>query len=86
MKKQAGFSLTELLIVMAVSMVLLAGMASALCSHAKTMNMKVLKVETVHWVRTSLASMTREIQMACYRTSRRNGNLWAGQIERLSLT
>jgi Tfp pilus assembly protein PilW len=71
---------------MAVSMVLLAGMVSAFSSHAKTNNMQVLTVEIVHWARTSLASMTREIQMAGYRTFRRNGNLWAGQIERLSLT
>jgi Tfp pilus assembly protein PilW len=70
---------------MAVSMVLLAGMVSAFSSHAKTNNMQVLTVEIVHWARTSLASMTREIQMAGYRTFRRNGNLWHGQIEGLSL-
>ena len=69
MKKQAGFSLTELLIVMAVSMVLLAGIASAFTSHAKTTTMQVLTIDTVHRARTALASMTKEIRMAGYRSS-----------------
>jgi prepilin-type N-terminal cleavage/methylation domain-containing protein len=69
MKKQAGFSLTELLIVMAVSMILLAGIASAFSSHAKTTSMQVLTVDTVHRARTALASMTKDIRMAGYRTS-----------------
>ena len=69
MKKQAGFSLTELLIVMAVSMILLAGIASAFSSHAKTTSMQVLTVDTVHRARTALASMTKDIRMAGYRGS-----------------
>jgi prepilin-type N-terminal cleavage/methylation domain-containing protein len=69
LKRQAGFSLTELLIVMAVSAILLAGMASFFTSQAKTTTMQVLTVDTVHRARTALASMTREIRMAGYRTS-----------------
>ncbi len=68
MKKQAGFSLVELMIVMAVSLILLAGISSAFISHAKTTTMQVLTVDTVHRARTALASMTREIRMAGYRT------------------
>lgn len=69
MKKQAGFSLTELLIVMAVSALLLAGMASFFTSQAKTTSMQVLTVDTVHRARTALASITKEIRMAGYRSS-----------------
>lgn len=69
MKRQAGFSLVELMIVMAVSLILLAAMSSAFISHAKTTSMQVLTVDTVHRARTALASMTRDIRMAGYRTS-----------------
>ena len=69
MTGQAGFSLTELLIVMAVSVILLAGMASFFSSQAKTTTMQVLTVDTVHRARTALASMTKEIRMAGYRSS-----------------
>jgi len=69
MKRQAGFSLTELLIVMAVSVILLAGMASFFSSQARTTTMQVLTVDTVHRARTALASMTKEIRMAGYRSS-----------------
>lgn len=69
MKEQAGFSLTELLIVMAISTLLLAGMASFFASQAKTTSMQVLTVDTVHRARTALASMTKEIRMAGYRSS-----------------
>ena len=69
MKRQAGLSLTELLIVMAVSVILLAGMASLFSSQARTTTMQVLTVDTVHRARTALASMTKEIRMAGYRSS-----------------
>jgi len=69
MKRQGGFSLTELLIVMAVSVILLAGMASFFSSQARTTTMQVLTVDTVHRARTALASMTKEIRMAGYRSS-----------------
>jgi prepilin-type N-terminal cleavage/methylation domain-containing protein len=69
MTGQAGFSLTELLIVMAVSTLLLAGMAAFFTSQAKTTTMQVLTVDTVHRARTALASMTKEIRMAGYRSS-----------------
>jgi type IV pilus assembly protein PilW len=69
MKRQAGFSLVELMIVMAVSLILLAGISSAFTSHAKTTTMQVLTIDTVHRARTALASMTRDIRMAGYRTS-----------------
>ena len=68
MKKQAGFTLIELTIIMAVSLLLLAGMASVFTSQAKTTSMQVLAVDTVHRARTALASMTHEIRMAGYRT------------------
>jgi prepilin-type N-terminal cleavage/methylation domain-containing protein len=69
MKKQAGFSLAELLIAMAVSTLLLAGMAAFFTSQAKTTTMQVLTVDTVHRARTALASMTKEIRMAGYGSS-----------------
>ncbi len=69
MKRQAGFSLIELIIVMAVSLIVLGAMSSAFTSHAKTTSMQVLTVDTVHRARTALASMTRDIRMAGYRTS-----------------
>lgn len=69
LKRQAGFSLTELLIVMVVSTLLLAGMMSFFTSQAKTTTMQVLTVDTVHRARTALASMTKEIRMAGYRSS-----------------
>jgi type IV pilus assembly protein PilW len=69
MKKQAGFSLIELLIVMVVSTLLLAGMATFFSSQARTTSMQVLTVDTVHRARTALASMTKEIRMAGYRSS-----------------
>jgi prepilin-type N-terminal cleavage/methylation domain-containing protein len=68
MKTQAGFTLIELTIVMAVSLLLLAGMASVFTSQAKTTSMQVLTVDTVNRARTALASMTRDIRMAGYRT------------------
>jgi type IV pilus assembly protein PilW len=69
MKRQAGFSLIELLIVMVVSTLLLAGMATFFSSQARTTTMQVLTVDTVHRARTALASMTKEIRMAGYRSS-----------------
>jgi type IV pilus assembly protein PilW len=68
MNRQAGFTLIELLIVMVVSTLLLAGVASFFTSQAKTTSMQVLTVDTVHRARTALASMTKEIRMAGYRT------------------
>ncbi len=68
MRKQAGFTLVELMIVIAVSMILLAGMSSIFVSQAKTTSMQVMTVDTVHRARTALALMTREIRMAGYRT------------------
>lgn len=69
MNRQAGFTLIEILIVMAVSALLLAGMAGFFASQAKTTSMQVLTIDTVHRARTALASMTREIRMAGYRSS-----------------
>ncbi len=69
MRGQAGFTLTELLITMAVSALLLAGMAGFFSSQARTTTMQVLTVDTVQRARTALASMTKEIRMAGYRSS-----------------
>jgi len=57
---------------MAVSVILLAGMASFFSSQARTTTMQVLTVDTVHRARTALASMTKEIRMAGYRNSGRH--------------
>ncbi len=70
MKNQKGFSLVEIIIAMAVTTIMLAGLANFFVSQAKTTSMQVMTIDTIASARTTLATMTREIRMAGFRPSK----------------
>jgi prepilin-type N-terminal cleavage/methylation domain-containing protein len=68
MKKQAGFSLVEILIVILLSALILSAVSGVFVTQAKTYKMQELVIDTLQNSRQTMAMMTKEIRLAGYKT------------------